>query len=61
MPTARNNPPVEMPWLIIWMMAPFMPWALKEYTPSMMKPMWLTDEYATRRFMSVCTMAVIAP
>jgi hypothetical protein len=44
MPTSRNRAPVEMPWLSICSMAPWVPSTVMEAMPSMMKPMWLTEE-----------------
>ncbi len=61
MPMMRNSAPVEMPWLTIWMSAPWTASASKANTPSTTKPRWLTDEYATSFLMSVCANATIAP
>ena len=49
------------PWLIIWRMAPCSPCSVKTKMPSVTKPMWLTDEYATSRLRSGWTSATIAP
>jgi len=38
-----------------------MPWAFNANVPSVMKPMWLTELYAMRRFMSGWTRQTIAP
>ena len=60
-PIAKNRSPVDRPWFTIWITAPLMPSAVKVKMPRITNPMWLTDEYATRRFTSVCIMATIAP
>ena len=41
------------PWAIMPMIAALMPMSVRVAIPSMTKPMWPTDEYAMRRFMSV--------
>jgi len=61
MPTIMNSAPVEMPWLIIWITPPWMPIWVAAKTPSMVKPRWLTEEYATSFFMSFCIIATRAP
>jgi hypothetical protein len=60
-PTARNRAPVESPWLIIWITPPWSPCVFIAKSPSMTKPRWLTEEYATSFFISGCTMATSAP
>jgi len=47
--------------LIIWIIAPWIPSSVMEKIPSTTKPRWLTDEYATNFFTSVCTIATNAP
>src|SRR5207245_3261408 len=54
-PTIRNSAPVEMPWLSIWYTAPTTEVVVKAATPSITKPRWLTDEYATSFFRFGCT------
>ena len=49
------------PWLTICRMAPYKPCCWKMKMPSVTKPMWLTDEYATSFLRSGCTRATIAP
>ena len=61
MPTRRNSAPVEIPWLSCWTMLPVMPTGFRANMPSMTMAMWLTDEYATRRFQSFCASATSAP
>ena len=56
-----KSAPVLMPWLTIWITAPCTPAFVPENRPSTMNPRWLTLEYATRRFMSGCTIATSAP
>src|SRR5660398_236909 len=51
-PSIWNKAPVRIPWLTIWRTDPSTPCRLKANSPMVMKPMWLTDEYATNRFMS---------
>ena len=53
--------PVESPWFTIWSTAPSIDSAVKAKMPSTIRPMWLTDEYAISRLMSVCIIATIAP
>ena len=50
-----------IPWLTIWRIAPFMPAVWNMKMPSVTKPMWLTDEYATSFLRSGWTRATIAP
>ena len=52
---------MESPWFTIWTMPPTSPWGVKVKSPSMTKPRWLTDEYATSFFMSGCTVDTQAP
>ena len=61
MPTIKKSAPVEIPWLICWMMLPFSPFGFSANMPSITNPMWLTDEYATSFFMSGCIIATSAP
>ena len=49
-----KSAPVESPWFTIWSTPPVIPVVLNAYRPSMTNPKWLTDEYATSRFMSGC-------
>ena len=60
-PTSKNKPPVESPWLIICSTEPVSPWWLSANMPSITKPRWLTEEYATSFFMSFCAIATSAP
>ena len=60
-PTSRKSAPVEMPWLICWMMLPVMPTGLSANIPSITRAMWLTEEYATSRFQSFWAIATSAP
>ncbi|MCY1237477.1 hypothetical protein D9M72_501760 [compost metagenome] len=53
----RNMAPEIKPCEIIWMMPPSTPMSLKMKKPSVTKPMWAIDEYATSFFMSACTRA----
>ena len=53
--------PVEMPWLICWMIEPEMPAGLSAKIPSVQNPRWLTDEYATSFFQSFCIRQASAP
>ena len=46
--------PVEMPWLICCSTMPLNPAGFSAKMPSVQKPRWLTDEYATSFFMSFC-------
>ena len=50
-----------MPWATIWSIAPCMPCCWKMKMPSVTKPMWLTELYATSFFRSGWTRATIAP
>ena len=50
-----------MPWLTICRMPPATPPSVMLKMPSMTKPRWLTDEYATSFFTSRCTHAQYAP
>ncbi len=36
--------PVEMPWLICWMMEPAMPAGFSAKMPRVQNPRWLTEE-----------------
>ena len=60
-PTNRKSAPVESPWFTIWRMLPFNPMALRLNMPSITKPRWATDEYATSFLMSAWTMATSDP
>ena len=60
-PTSRNSAPVESPWFTIWSTPPTRPWTLKTKIPSTTRPMWATDEYATSRLTSLCTIATSEP
>ena len=60
-PTSRNSAPVETPWFTIWITEPLRLWRVMAKMPSTMKPMWATDEYATRRLRSFCMGAQMAP
>ncbi|MOA56565.1 hypothetical protein D3C78_1805680 [compost metagenome] len=51
-PIHMNMAPDTKPWEIICTMAPSTPAVLKMKKPSVTKPMWATDEYATSFFMS---------
>jgi hypothetical protein len=60
-PTRRKSAPVEMPWLIIWRTAPWIPAMFKAKMPSITNPRCETEEYAISRFMSFWTSVTIAP
>ena len=51
--TARGSPSASRP--------PLVPCIVNVKMPRITNPMWLTDEYATRRFTSVCIIATRAP
>ena len=53
--------PVDSPWFTICSTAPSIDSAENAKMPSTISPMWLTDEYAIKRLMSVCIIATIAP
>jgi hypothetical protein len=53
--------PVIAPWVIICIAAPVTPTCPRAAAPSNTYPMWLTLEYAIRRFRSVCLMVTSAP
>ena len=57
-PIRKKRAPVERPWLIMYITEPVMPTELTANRPSMQKPRWLTDEYATSFLMSVCTQQI---
>ncbi len=59
--TIKKSAATMMPWLTIWTTAPCCPCALKAKIPSTTKPMWLTLEYETISFMSLCAIAISAP
>ncbi len=50
-----------MPCASIMYIAPLLPSGVRLARPSVTKPMWLTDEYATSFLKSVCAMATSAP
>ena len=60
-PTMRKRAPVDTPWLIICITLPLAALLVKANVPSTMNPRWATDEYATSRFRSFCTVATMAP
>ena len=49
----KNNMPVIRPWATIPNTAALKPKVVRVEMASMVKPMWLTDEKAMSRFMSV--------
>ena len=53
--------PVEMPWLTCWITLPAIPFGLSAKMPSVQKPRWLTEEYATSFFQSFCIRLTSAP
>ena len=53
--------PVEMPWLICCNTLPAIPFGFNEKMPSVQKPRWLTEEYATSFFQSCCIRLTSAP
>jgi hypothetical protein len=55
MPMQRKSAPVERPWLIMYMTEPVAPIEFSEKSPSMQKPRWLTELYATSFLASRCT------
>ena len=57
----RKSAPVEMPWFSIWYTAPTTPVVVKAAIPSITKPRWDTDEYATSFLRSGCTSETSAP
>src|SRR3984893_7923857 len=61
MPTIKNSAPVEMPWLICCSTDPLNPTGFSAKMPSVQKPRWLTDEYATSFFQSFCINEASAP
>ena len=61
MPTIKKSAPVEMPWLICCSTEPLRPAEFSAKMPSVQKPRWLTDEYATSFFMSFCISETSAP
>ena len=61
MPIRKNSAPVEMPWLIMTISAPCTLSTVSAKMPSITKPRWLTDEYATSFLKSGCTIATSAP
>ena len=44
-----------------WRMPPWMPALFRAKSPSMTKPRWATEEYATSFFMSFWTIATMEP
>ncbi len=61
MPTIKKSAPVEMPWLTCCSTDPVKPAEFSAKIPSVQKPRWLTDEYATSFFMSFCISDTSAP
>jgi hypothetical protein len=53
--------PVMRPWATMPIMAALMPKLVSVAMPSMVKPMWDTDENAINRFMSVWARQAKAP
>ena len=53
--------PVEMPWLICCRIEPEIPAGFSAKMPSVQKPRWLTEEYATSFFQSFCISEASAP
>ena len=49
------------PWLNIKSTAPVVAIVEPDMTPRVMKPIWASDEYATRRFRSGVAQATIEP
>ena len=54
-PTIKNKAAEIRPWLIIWNIAPFIPFSVKLNMPPVTYPIWATDEYAIIFFISVWT------
>ena len=50
-----------MPWLICCSTEPLSPAGFKAKIPSVQKPRWLTEEYATSFFISFCMSETSAP
>ena len=44
MPTRRNKPAVDSPWLTICSTPPESPWVVRANVPSTMKPRWAIEE-----------------
>ena len=57
----KNNMPVMRPWATMPMTAALRPKSVSVAMPSMVKPMWETEEKAMSRFMSVCARQPRAP
>ena len=50
-----------IPWETIWKTDPFKPGSFSVAAPNITIPIWLTEEYATMYFRSICHMAERAP
>ena len=56
-----NNTAMISPWFTICSTPPVTPWVVSAKVPSTTNPRWLSEENATRRFMSRVTQATTAP
>ena len=61
MPIRKKSAPVEIPWLIMTIKAPCTLFTVSAKMPSITKPRWLTEEYATSFLKSGWTIATSAP
>jgi len=61
MPMRKNRAPVEIPWLIMTISAPCTLCTVSAKMPSITKPRWLTELYATSFLKSGCTSETSAP
>ena len=60
-PMIKKKPMVMTPWLNINNTAPTVAIVDPDMTPKVMKPIWASEEYATKRFRSGVVQANIEP